>query len=115
MPPTLSVCNTDSLAEQLQRACPAARVVKGFNTMSCEVMVAPSAIEGHHTAFIAGEDAEAKQTVRSLMVGMGWPEEDIMDLGGLDAARGMEMYLPLWLRLFMSTGSRYLNVEVKAG
>jgi 8-hydroxy-5-deazaflavin:NADPH oxidoreductase len=35
-----------------------------------------------------------------------------MDLGGIDAARGMEMYLPLWLRLYGATGTPQLNVKV---
>ncbi len=33
-PPTLTVCNTDSLGEQIQRAFPDARVVKTLNTMN---------------------------------------------------------------------------------
>ena len=40
-PPSLFVSNTDSLAEQLQRELPEARLVKMFNTMSNEVMVNP--------------------------------------------------------------------------
>lgn len=38
MPPTLSVCNTDSLAEQMQRAFPRLRVVKTLNTTNVMVM-----------------------------------------------------------------------------
>jgi predicted dinucleotide-binding enzyme len=41
MPPTLSVVNTDSVAEQLQRAFPHAKVVKTLNTVTAMVMVDP--------------------------------------------------------------------------
>ena len=59
-PPTLSVANTDSLAEQLQRALPRARVVKSLNTMTAAVMVDPALVPGEHNVFVAGEDAAAK-------------------------------------------------------
>jgi predicted dinucleotide-binding enzyme len=44
MPPSLFVSNTDSLGEQIQRAFPAAKVVKALNTMNCEVMVDPGKV-----------------------------------------------------------------------
>jgi predicted dinucleotide-binding enzyme len=39
MPPSLTVCNADSLAEQIQRAFPNLRVVKSLNTMNAGIMV----------------------------------------------------------------------------
>ena len=42
IPPSLFVCNTDSLGEQIQRRFPQARVVKTLKTMNCEVMVDPA-------------------------------------------------------------------------
>ena len=114
MPPTLSVCNTDSLGEQLQRAAPGARVVKALNTMNADVMVEPGLVQGKHTAFICGDDEAAKREVAALLESFGWPPEDVMDLGDLTAARGMEMYLPLWLRLYGATGTGHLNVKVVA-
>ena len=41
-PPSLSVCNTDSNAEQIQRAFPDAKVVKTLNTTTASVMVDPA-------------------------------------------------------------------------
>ena len=41
-PPSLSVLNTDSLAESIQRVFPQSMVVKTLNTMSAAVMVALS-------------------------------------------------------------------------
>ncbi|MFF1828635.1 NADPH-dependent F420 reductase [Paenarthrobacter sp. NPDC058040] len=100
-PPALTVCNTDSIAETIQRTYPEVRVVKSLNTVSAPVMVEPSRLPGAHDIFMAGNDAGAKASVSALLQDFGWLKEHIRDLGGLDAARGMEMWLPLWLRIFM--------------
>jgi hypothetical protein len=55
MPPSLFVSNTDSLGEQIQRAFPAAKVVKALNTMNCEVMVDPGKVPGEHDVFLCGD------------------------------------------------------------
>jgi 8-hydroxy-5-deazaflavin:NADPH oxidoreductase len=112
MPPILSVCNTDSLGEQIQRAFPEARVVKTLNTMNCTVMVDPGVLPGSHTVFVCGDDEEAKAEVRALLAEFGWPAEDMLDLGGISSARGVEMYLPLWIRLWTATGTGQLNIKV---
>ena len=63
-PPTLSVKDTDSLAEQIQRAFPEARVVKALNTVTASVMVDPASVgDGDTTIFAAGDDAEAREQV----------------------------------------------------
>ncbi|MCG2623323.1 NAD(P)-binding domain-containing protein [Arthrobacter sp. I2-34] len=111
-PPSLSVCNTDSLAEQIQREFPAARVVKTLNTMNHVLMTDPGRLPGPHNVFVAGEDAAAKATVSGLLQQFGWPEQDILDLGGIASARGMEMYLPLWLDLMRSLGSWDFNIRI---
>lgn len=112
MPPTLAVSNTDSLAEQIQRGLPGARVVKALNTMNADVMVEPGLVPGSHTVFVCGDDGDAKAEVCRLLQDFGWPAEDILDLGDISAARGVEMYLPLWLRLYGATGTGHLNVAV---
>lgn len=111
-PPTLSVLNDDSLAEQIQAAHPDARVVKTLNTMSAPVMVAPAAIPGHHDVFLSGNDAGARAEVARLLGTFGWPAEDIIELGDITTARGVEMYLPLWVRLFGVVGAPMFNVHV---
>src|SRR5436190_13209979 len=111
-PPSLTVCNTDSIAEQIQREFPDARVVKALNTMTAALMTDPDSVPGDHNVFIAGDDDAAKADVRGLLESFGWTGERVMDLGGLDAARGLEMYLPLWLRLFQTVGSPTLNIAV---
>lgn len=112
MPPTLSVCNTDSMGEQIQRAFPDARVVKTLNTVNCDVMVDPSFLPSPHTMFLAGNDDAAKADVRALLESFGWPPDDVVDLGDIGGSRGMEMYLPLWLRLWQATGTGHLNVRL---
>ena len=112
MPPALTVCNTDSLAEQIQRAFPDARVVKALNTVNAEVMVDPSAVPGSHTVFVSGNDRDAKRQVAEVLQAFGWPAGQIMDLGDISAARGTEMYLALWLRLWGATGTGRFNVGV---
>jgi 8-hydroxy-5-deazaflavin:NADPH oxidoreductase len=115
MPPTLTVCNDDSLGEQIQRAFADVRVVKTLNTVTAAVMVQPALVPGRHTIFIAGDDAAAKAQAGELLQDFGWPATSILDLGDITAARGMEMYLPLWLRLYAAAGTAFLNLEVRAG
>lgn len=111
MPPTLSVCNTDSLAEQIQRAFPAANVVKTLNTVTAAVMVQPSLIPGMHTMFVSGNDSTSKAEVENLLrAGFGW--QDVIDLGDIAGARAQEMILPLWLRLYMMLQSPNVNIHV---
>ncbi|WP_104136392.1 NADPH-dependent F420 reductase [Arthrobacter sp. ZGTC131] len=112
-PPSLSISNTDSLAETIQRSFPTARVVKALNTMRADVMVAPDRLAGgDHDVFMAGDDAQAKEVVAGLLREFGWRPEHIRDLGPLEAARGMEMWLPLWLRIFLRQGDRVFNIKV---
>ncbi len=115
MPPTLTVCNDDSLGEQIQRAFADLRVVKTLNTVTAAVMVEPRLVAGTHTIFVAGDDAAAKAQASDLLKEFGWPAESILDLGDIGAARGMEMYLPLWLRLYGAKQTAVLNIEVHAG
>lgn len=115
MPPSLSVCNTDSLGEQIQRFFPDVRVVKSLNTMNCDVMVDPSVVPGSHTVFVCGNDESAKADVRALLESFGWPREDILDLGDISAARGTEAYVILWVRLWGATQTGRLNVKVLTG
>lgn len=113
MPPTLGICNTDSLGEQIQRAFPDSRVVKTLNTMNCEVMVDPQRVPGEHVVFVCGEDTDAKERVVELLGSFGWPAGRIVDLGGIRAARATEMYLPLWLSLYGALGTGDFNIAVE--
>ena len=114
MPPTLSVCNTDSLGEQIQRVFPECRVVKALNTMNCTVMVDPLSVPGDHTAFVCGSYDEAKQDAINLLESFGWPRPRIVDLGDIAASRGMEMYVTLWLRLYGAVGGPQFNIALSS-
>lgn len=109
-PPTLAVKDTDSLAEQIQRAFPQARVVKSLNTVNCQVMVDPSRLAGDTTMFVAGDDAGARTSVVALLQALGW--RDVIEFEELSAARGMEMWLPLWVRLMGRLGTADFNLRV---
>ena len=112
MPPTLSVCNTDSLGEQLQRAFPKVRIVKTLNTTNAMVMVNPAAVAGgDHSMFVCGNDAAAKANVKQwLGEWFGW--RDVIDLGDITTARGTEMLLPIWLRLWGALGNPMFNFKI---
>ena len=109
-PPTLFVKDTDSLGEQLQRAFPDARVVKTLNTMTAAIMVHPETLGASSTVFVSGEDADAKATVTELLRSFG--HDDVVDLGGIETARGAEMVMPLWLRLMGALGTPFFNFKV---
>jgi predicted dinucleotide-binding enzyme len=113
MPPSLTVCNTDSLGEQIQREFPDTRVVKALNTINCEVMIDPARVPGDHALPICGNHAQAKSEVAAkLSEWFGWKPSNIVDLGDITGARGMEMYLPLWLRLWGALGTPIFNMQL---
>ena len=98
MPPTLSVSNTDSLGEQIQRRFPEAKVVKTLHTMNAYLMVDPAQLAAtSHTVFVSGDDVEAKSSVSELLRSFGW--SGIVALGDIATARGTEMMLPVGVRL----------------
>lgn len=113
MPPTLSVVNANSLAEEIQKAFPATNVVKALNTMWCGLMVNPAMINGgDHSTFISGNDADAKEKVKEILQSFGWADKNILDLGDITTARGTEMYLPLWLRIYGATNNGAFNIKI---
>lgn len=111
MPPSLFISNTDSLAELIQRTFPKVKVVKSLNTVTAAVMVNPRSVaDGEHHVFVCGNDAGAKETVKGILMEFGW--KHILDLGDITNARGTEMYLPLWLRMWGALGTGMFNVKI---
>ncbi len=110
MPPTLFVKDTDSLAEQIQRAFPRTRVVKALNTLNADLMTHPETLPEPTTVFVSGDDADAKASVTRLLEEFG--HHDVIDLGDLSTARGTEMLLPVWLRLWGALGTSAFNFKV---
>lgn len=115
MPPSLlpELSNTNSLGEEIQKTFPDVKVVKTLNTMWNGLMVNPAMLNGgDHSSFICGNSTEAKEEVKEILKSFGWPAKNILDLGDISAARGTEMYLPLWLRIFGATGSGAFNIKI---
>jgi len=112
-PPTLSVCNTESLAEQIQSTFPETKVVKTLNTLNAILMVNPSALPGDHTIFVNGNDSAAKQAVITYLHDWyGWKASNIIDMGDITTARGTEMLLPIWVRLYGVFQSPMFNFHI---
>jgi predicted dinucleotide-binding enzyme len=108
---TLTVCNHDSLGEQIQRAFPETRVVKTLNTVNANVMVDPAKLFERTHVFVGGDNIEAKATVvRILRDWFGWKE--IIDLGGIATSRGVEMYVLLWHNLRNAISSQRFNIKI---
>jgi predicted dinucleotide-binding enzyme len=111
-PPLVGVSTGDSIGEQIQRAFPEAKVVKALNTVNANVMVAPGVVAGEHDIFMCGNDEEAKRQVAELLQSFGWPDERILDLGDITAARAQELYVTLWVRLIEVAGSAKFNIHL---
>ena len=101
-----------SLAEQIQAAHPRSAVVKALNTVNASVMTEPGALPGLHHLPVCGDDEDAKQVVVGLLAELGWRRDQVLDLGGLVAARGMEAYLLFWVSLLGSVGTPRFNVRI---
>ena len=111
MPPGALASQSNCLAERVQAAFPNLKVVKSLNTVGAPVMVAPQALAGgEHTVFVSGNDAPAKAAAAELLKSFGW--KDVLDLGDISSARGPEMYMAMWIRLWGATGTGMINVKV---
>lgn len=115
MPPHLipALSNTNSLGEEIQKRFPEAKVVKTFNTMWCGIMVNPASIgDGKHVNYICGNDMQAKEITKKLIMQFGWNEEALLDLGDITNARGTEATLLIWLRVWGITKTGAFNFNL---
>ncbi len=109
----LTVCNTDSLGEQIQREFPNTFVVKTLNTVNSNVMVEPDKLIERTDVFISGNSADAKATVTKILHDwFRW--QHIIDLGDITTSRAVEMYVVLWRSLRLAMSSRRFNIKVVA-
>jgi predicted dinucleotide-binding enzyme len=93
-------CSTSS-AEETQRKLPKAKVVKAFNTVFASNQSTAKVGKEQLTAFIAGDDLDAKQTVAKLTLDMGF---DPVDCGPLKSARYLEAMAILLINLAYKYG-----------
>jgi len=99
--PGLAVGHTDSGGERAQRALPAARVVKCFNTVNNALMVDPG-FDPRQPMFIAGNDEAAKVTVAEILDDFGW---EAFDVGGIEQSRQLESLVLLWVAVGRARGA----------
>jgi 8-hydroxy-5-deazaflavin:NADPH oxidoreductase len=100
-----------SLAERLQAALPAVRVVKSLNTAAIEVQADPSLVAAA-TVFLSGDDREAKAQVKDLLHDLGWKDDGIIDLGGIQTARGPENYIVLFFATIGVLKTPFFNIHI---
>lgn len=115
MPPSLypELSNINSLGEEIQKTFPETKVVKTLSSMWAGLMVNPAMINnGDHTNFICGNDVDAKEKVKSMLYEFGWKNENILDLGDITSARGVESILPIWLRIMGTKQTGAFNFKV---
>jgi len=113
MPPTLTLANTNSLGEEIQKTFPGSKVVKTLNTMWCGLMVHPGLLnEGDHNVFVTGNDASAKEEVKEIIKSFGWLDKNIIDLGDITSARATEMYLAMWVRILGVINTGTFNIKI---
>ncbi|MTD55242.1 NADPH-dependent F420 reductase [Amycolatopsis pithecellobii] len=93
-----------SLAEHLQDALPATRVVKTLNTMLFTVMAEPRSLSVPPTAFLSGNDPDAKKVVSGLLGDLGWESSWLLDLGDVSTARATEALILLVPHVIRSRG-----------
>jgi 8-hydroxy-5-deazaflavin:NADPH oxidoreductase len=106
----LTVCNTDSLGEQIQRAFPESRVIKTLNTINCNVMVNPNKLSERTDVFVSGNDPEAKKVVTKILHDFGWIS--VIDLGDIITSRSVEMYIVLWRNFRRVVNSYRFNIKL---
>ena len=107
----LTVDNTDSLGEQIQRAFPDTRVVKTLNTVNANVMADPAKLLEMTDIFVSGNDLDAKaKVIGYLRDWFGW--RHVIDLGDITTARGVEMYVLLWHYIRNTVPSQRFNIKV---
>lgn len=83
----------DSLMERLQKQAPAVNFVKAFSCVGNAFMVNPDFRGIRPTMFICGDNARAKDEVKTVLDRFGW---EVEDLGAVEAARAIEPLCMLW-------------------
>ncbi len=97
----LALGHDTSAAEQIAQWAKGARLVKCFNTTGVEIMANPKFGGDRAMMFLAGNDEPAKSTVARLGEELGY---EMVDAGGLEAARLLEPLAMLWIHLAFRRG-----------
>jgi 8-hydroxy-5-deazaflavin:NADPH oxidoreductase len=99
----LTIGFTTSAAEEIAKVIPGARVVKAFNTVFAQVLNDGPDFgkDRRAAAFYAGDDSNAKATVKALIESTGF---EAIDAGPLVSARNLEALASLNIRLGYGLG-----------
>jgi 8-hydroxy-5-deazaflavin:NADPH oxidoreductase len=62
--------------------------------------------------FVSGDDEAAKTEVKGLLHDLGWEDKGIVDLGGIETARGPENYALLFFGIVAALKTRLVNIHV---
>lgn len=87
---------TGSVAGDLARLIPQAKVVKAFNSLGAELLLNPTFGAEMVSLFICGDDDAAKETVARLAEEISY---DVVDCGPLASAVHLEHMAKLWIFL----------------
>lgn len=105
--PALSIGFNTSAGEQVQAWLPNSHVVKALNSITSFAMLNPKTfIGGEPDMFIAGNDANAKQTVQNFLEGVGW---GVVDLGDISKSRLIEPLAMIWITVGFNSGWKKVN------
>ena len=112
MPPFIipDLSNTNSLGEEMQKQFPLSNVVKTFTVVNCQIMVNPLKFDDTLTMFLAGNNTDAKKQVKDILQQFGW--QDIIDLGDISAARGLEAFVPFWVRIMVGLNTPNFGIKI---
>jgi predicted dinucleotide-binding enzyme len=94
--------HTTSSAEELPKRIPEAHVFKSFNAQGAENLASPEYPSGRASNFFCGDDASARERMRTLVSDAGF---DPVDAGPLDSARLLEPLMLLWVRCSKTLGT----------
>jgi predicted dinucleotide-binding enzyme len=78
-------------------------VVKAFNMIGSPYFVDPTFSEGAPTMLIAGDDEDAKATVRDVLADFGWSQS--IDIGGIEGSRELEAICIAWVKVGGARGA----------
>lgn len=100
----------DSLARRIQEQFPDTKVVKTLNTMNVSMMINPEV--QNPTVYLSGNNAAAKNIVRELLKNLGWSENNVLDLGGVETATGTEHAFYLFFGVFNALQSPKFTISI---
>ena len=92
---------TTSGGEAVASWLPGAKVVKTFNQVGAEMMMAGDRFETRPVIFPAGDDEGAKSTVAQLVGEIGF---EALDTGALKQARILEPFAMVWINQALMRG-----------